>query len=82
VTGVSRPLGLAKGGDEEEPPRSFAVMEDDSVLCADCVHEATSAGVPDRAGSMVHAWIDVGPGVRCSWCGEGDPWDGLGGWAA
>jgi hypothetical protein len=57
-------------------------MEDDSVLCADCVHEATSGGALDQARSIVHAWIDAGPGVGCSWCGEGDPWGGLGGWAA
>jgi hypothetical protein len=68
--------------ERQEPARAFAVMEDDSVLCADCVHEATSGGVPDRPVSTVHAWIDAGPRVRCSWCGDGDPWDGLGGWAA
>jgi hypothetical protein len=79
---VSRPLTLVKVGDEEESPRSFAVMEDDSVLCADCVHEVTSGSASDRAQSMVRAWIDAGPGVRCSWCSEGDPWGGLGGWAA
>jgi hypothetical protein len=45
---------------------AFAVMEDDSVLCAECVHEvAEEAG----AGSLVHVWIDAGPGVRCRWCG-------------
>jgi hypothetical protein len=68
---VSRPPTLAKGGDEEEPPRSFAVMEDDSVLCADCLHEATGAGAVSAA-TMVHAWLDAGRGVRCCWCGETD----------
>jgi hypothetical protein len=76
---VSRLPTLAKGGDEEEPPRSFAVMEDDSVLCAECVHEATGDGRPLGATSQVHAWIDAGPGVCCIWCGDGDD---LGGWAA
>jgi hypothetical protein len=61
---------------------AFAVMEDDSVLCADCVHEVVGDGASARPEWMVHAWIDAGPGVRCSWCGESDPWDGLGGWAA
>jgi hypothetical protein len=76
---VPRSPTLAKGGDEEEPPRSFAVMEDDSVLCAECVHEATGDGMPVGAKSLVHAWIDAGLGVCCIWCGEGDD---LGGWAA
>jgi hypothetical protein len=47
-------------------PRSFAVMEDDSVLCADCMPEATREGCGAR--SLVHAWIDAGPGVCCAWC--------------
>jgi hypothetical protein len=75
---VSRPSTLARGGDEEGPPCSFAVMEDDSVLCADCMHEATGDGRPPPR-SLVHAWIDAGLGVYCSWCGDGDD---LGGWAA
>jgi hypothetical protein len=58
----------------------FAVMEDDSVLCAECVHEAMSSAGPVGGGSIVHAWIDAGPGVCCGWCGDGD--DGFGGWAA
>ena len=70
VTGVSGPLTLARGGDEGESPRSFAVMEDDSVLCADCVHEAVGDGSSQSAGLMVRAWIDPGPGVCCGWCGE------------
>jgi hypothetical protein len=49
---------------------AFAVMEDDSVLCADCVHEATAAAALPSAGAMVYAWIDPGPGVCCAWCGE------------
>ena len=50
--------------------RSFAVMEDDSVLCADCAHEAAGDLVAaERPESIVHAWIDAGPGVCCRWCG-------------
>jgi hypothetical protein len=61
---------------------AFAVMEDDSVLCADCVHEVVGDGASARPEWMVHAWIDAGPGVCCSGCSGSDPWDGLGGWAA
>jgi hypothetical protein len=50
---------------------AFAVMEDDSVLCADCAHEATGSGVPASA-AMVHAWIEAGPGLRCGWCGDSE----------
>ena len=49
------------------PPRSFAVMEDDSVLYADCVHEISDLE-PARAETIVHAGIDAGPGVCCRWC--------------
>ena len=52
-------------------PRVFAVMEDDTVLCADCAHEATGEGVVWGAGSLVHAWVEAAPGVCCGWCGEG-----------
>jgi hypothetical protein len=59
---------------------AFAVMEDDSVLCADCVREVVGTGASASAESRVHAWIDAGPGVCCRWCG--DSGDGFGGWAA
>jgi hypothetical protein len=52
----------------ERPVRSFAVMEDDSVLCADCVQEICREPGPDRAEAMVHAWIEPSPGVSCRWC--------------
>ena len=51
---------------EKPEPRSFAVMKDDWVLCVDCTHEA--AREERGAQSMVHAWIDAGPGVCCAWC--------------
>jgi hypothetical protein len=77
VTSVSRPLGLVLGAEGGESSRAFAVMEDNSVLCADCVLEATSWAGPASAGSIVHAWIDGGPGVCCGWCEAGG--DGFGG---
>src|SRR4051812_47488035 len=52
-----------------EPARAFAVMEDDSVLCADCVQEVCRELDAARAEAIVHAWIDPGPGVCCRWCG-------------
>jgi hypothetical protein len=51
--------------------RSFAVMEDDSVLCADCVHEISDLEAT-RAEMTVHAWIDAGPAVCCAWCGTSE----------
>lgn len=58
-----------------EPGRAFAVMEDDSVLCVECAHEAARDG--QGAQSLVHAWIDAGPGVLCVWCTDsGHPGDG------
>jgi hypothetical protein len=60
----------------------FAVMEDDSVVCADCVQEIVGCGGSESAEAIVHAWIEAGPGVRCSWCEVGEPWDGFGGWVA
>jgi hypothetical protein len=54
----------------EGPVRSFAVMQDDSVLCADCVQEVSRELAPDRAEAIVHAWIAPGPGVCCRWCSD------------
>jgi hypothetical protein len=55
--------------ESQEPARAFAVMEDDSVLCADCVQEVCRELDAARAEAVVHAWIDPGPGVCCRWCG-------------
>jgi hypothetical protein len=46
----------------------FAVMEDDSVLCADCVVEVQRELPAERAEVIVHAWIEPEPGVSCRWC--------------
>jgi hypothetical protein len=59
--------------ESQEPARAFAVMEDDSVLCADCVQEVCRERDAGRAEAIVHAWIDPGPGVCCRWCGESAP---------
>jgi hypothetical protein len=49
----------------------FAAMEDDTVLCVDCVEEIRQHDPvqAQRAEAVVHAWIDPGPGVCCRWCG-------------
>jgi hypothetical protein len=53
----------------------FAVMVDGSVLCADCVHEATGDGAAPSAATIVHAWVEAAFGERCGWCGEAEPLD-------
>lgn len=55
---------------EVDAGERFAVMVDGSVLCVDCVHEAARTSAPPSAATMVHAWIEAGPGVCCCWCGE------------
>jgi hypothetical protein len=62
-------------------PQAVAVMEDDSVLCADCAHEATGDSGSEGAETIVHAWIDAAPGVRCCWCGEAEQLDDAGRWS-
>jgi hypothetical protein len=61
------------------PQGSFAVMEDDSVLCADCVQEVSRELAPDRPEAIVHAWIQPGPGVCCRWCSDSAHIDDEGG---
>jgi len=51
---------------------AFAVMEDDTVLCADCVHEICDERLPLGAASMVHAWLAAGSGQSCRWCAATD----------
>jgi hypothetical protein len=62
--------GRVAAADEGE---RFAVVEDDDVVvCAECVREAArESGVE----LVVHAWIAVGPGVCCAWCGAASQLD-------
>ncbi|MGH9273976.1 MAG: hypothetical protein ACRDZU_04945 [Acidimicrobiales bacterium] len=46
----------------------FAVMEDDTVLCGECVAEICDRQ-PATAGTLVHAWITPEAGTSCRWCG-------------
>lgn len=47
----------------------MAVMEDDTVLCTDCLDELQAEQVGEIAATMVHAWpADLG-GQACRCCG-------------
>jgi hypothetical protein len=48
---------------------ALAVMEDDTVLCADCVHEYQAEGLPETAATIVHAWLASPGGETCRCCG-------------
>jgi hypothetical protein len=50
----------------------LAVMEDDTVLCTDCVHEHQAEGMPERSGTIVHAWLADPVGEVCCCCGATD----------
>ena len=47
----------------------LAVMEDDTVLCADCVDEYHDEGLPETAATMVYAWLADPTGQACRCCG-------------
>lgn len=50
----------------------LAVMEDDTVLCADCVDELRAEGVCEIAATIVHAWLADPAGQACRCCGATD----------
>jgi hypothetical protein len=47
----------------------LAVMEDETVLCAECVHEFQTEGLPETAATIVHAWLTDEVGEACRCCG-------------
>jgi hypothetical protein len=47
----------------------LAVMQDDTVLCTDCVHEHQAESVSESAGAIVHAWLADPAGETCHSCG-------------
>jgi hypothetical protein len=47
----------------------LAVMEDDTVLCADCMQDIVDERLPATAATMVHAWLASPAGEACCWCG-------------
>jgi hypothetical protein len=56
----------------------LAVMEDDTVLCTDCVDELHAEGVCETATTIVHAWLTDAAGQACRCCGAAAD-DGEGG---
>jgi hypothetical protein len=50
---------------------AYAVMQDDTVLCADCVSEVCDDLQPSAATTL-HAWPAPGHEHCCSWCGASD----------
>ena len=50
----------------------LAVMQDDTVLCTDCVHEYQAEGLPETAATIVHAWLADPAGESCRCCGDSD----------
>jgi hypothetical protein len=50
----------------------LALMEDDTVLCADCVQEHEAEGLPATPATMVYAWLATPTVETCRCCGEGD----------
>jgi hypothetical protein len=50
----------------------LAVMEDDSVLCTECLDELRAEGVCETAAAIVHAWLADPAGQACRCCGATD----------
>ena len=47
----------------------MAVMEDDTVLCADCVDELQHENRCETTATIVHAWLASPNGETCRCCG-------------
>jgi hypothetical protein len=47
---------------------AYAVMQDDMVLCGDCVTEVCDDRQPSEA-TLVHAWLAPDTAHTCSCCG-------------
>jgi hypothetical protein len=47
----------------------MAVMEDDTVLCTDCLDELRVEQPGETAATMVHAWLADPAGQACRCCG-------------
>ena len=51
---------------------ALAVVEDDTVLCTDCLHEHQAEGLPETTATIVHAWLASPDGEACRCCGATD----------
>jgi hypothetical protein len=50
----------------------LAVMEDDTVLCTDCLDELRAEQACDTTATAVHAWLADPAGQACRCCGAID----------
>lgn len=50
----------------------MAVMEDDTVLCSDCVDELQHENACEAGATIVHAWLASPTGEGCRCCGVSD----------
>jgi hypothetical protein len=50
----------------------LAVMEDDTVLCTDCLDELHAEQALETAATIVHAWLADPAGQACRCCGSTD----------
>jgi hypothetical protein len=50
----------------------LAVMEDDTVLCTDCLDELRAEQACETAETMVYAWLADSAGQACRCCGAID----------
>jgi hypothetical protein len=51
---------------------ALAVMQDDTVLCANCVDELHTEGVCQTPATIVHAWLADPAGQACACCSATD----------
>jgi hypothetical protein len=51
---------------------ALAVMEDDTVLCTDCLDELHAEQVAETAATIVHAWLAAAAAQACRYCGATD----------
>jgi hypothetical protein len=51
---------------------ALAVMEDDTVLCAECLDELHAETVCETAATIVHAWLADPASQACHYCGATD----------
>jgi hypothetical protein len=50
----------------------LVVMEDDTVLCTDCLDEHQADEMFETAATIVHAWLADPAGETCQACGATD----------
>jgi hypothetical protein len=51
---------------------ALAVMEDDTVLCVDCLDELRAEQACDTTATAVYAWLADPAGQACRCCGATD----------